>query len=100
MIVTFAIGTDPDEDEILVQNRVSAAISSLPPEVQLQGVTTKKQSTSILEYRRSCTSPDSRFDSLFLANYAVINVVDELRAFPALAMCRCSAPGNTPCAFG
>ena len=50
LIVTFAIGTDPDEDEILVQNRVAAAISSLPQEVQLQGVTTKKQSTSILEF--------------------------------------------------
>ena len=66
LVVTFAIGTDPDEDEILVQNRVSAAISSLPLEVQVQGVTTKKKSTSILEYV-GLTSPDGRFDSLFLA---------------------------------
>ena len=44
LTVTFAIGTSADEDEILVQNRVSAALSSLPAEVQLQGVTTKKQS--------------------------------------------------------
>ena len=78
LTVTFAIGTDPDEDEILVQNRVSAALSSLPQEVQLQGVTTKKKSTSILEFV-VLTSPDSRFDSLFLSNYAVINVQDELR---------------------
>ena len=42
LVITFAIGTDPDEDEILVQNRVSAAISSLPQHVQLQGVTTMK----------------------------------------------------------
>ena len=49
----------------------------LPAEVQLQGVTTKKQSTSILEFV-GLVSPDSRFDSLFLANYAVINVVNEL----------------------
>ena len=83
LIVTFAIGTNPDEDEILVQNRVSAAISSLPVEVQLQGVTTKKQSTSILEFV-GLTSPDSRFDSLFLANYAVINVQDELRRLPGV----------------
>src|SRR6201990_2403758 len=41
LVITFAIGTDPDEDEILVQNRVSAALSSLPLEVQVQGVTTK-----------------------------------------------------------
>jgi hydrophobic/amphiphilic exporter-1 (mainly G- bacteria), HAE1 family len=77
LTVTFAIGTSADEDEILVQNRVSAALSSLPAEVQLQGVTTKKQSTSILEFV-GLVSPDSRFDSLFLANYAVINVVNEL----------------------
>jgi len=83
LIVTFAIGTNPDEDEILVQNRVSAAISSLPPEVQLQGVTTKKQSTSILEFV-GLASPDRRFDSLFLSNYAVINVQDELRRLPGV----------------
>jgi hydrophobic/amphiphilic exporter-1 (mainly G- bacteria), HAE1 family len=77
LTVTFAIGTNADQDEILVQNRVSAAISSLPPEVQLQGVTTKKQSTSILEFV-ALRSPDSRFDSLFLSNYAVINVQNEL----------------------
>jgi hydrophobic/amphiphilic exporter-1 (mainly G- bacteria), HAE1 family len=77
LVVTFAIGTDPDEAEILVQNRVSAAISSLPQEVQVQGVTTAKKSTSILEYV-ALVSPDSRFDSLFLSNYAVINVHDEL----------------------
>ena len=83
LTVTFAIGTDPDEDEILVQNRVSAAISSLPQEVQLQGVTTKKKSTSILEFV-VLNSPDSRFDSLFLSNYAVINVQDELRRLPGI----------------
>jgi hydrophobic/amphiphilic exporter-1 (mainly G- bacteria), HAE1 family len=77
LVITFAIGTDPDEDEILVQNRVSAAISSLPLQVQVQGVTTKKKSTSILEYV-ALASPDGRFDSLFLSNYAVINVVNEL----------------------
>src|SRR5580700_850506 len=83
LTVTFAIGTDPDEDEILVQNRVSAALSSLPQEVQLQGVTTKKKSTSILEFV-VLTSPDSRFDFLFLSNYAVINVQDELRRLPGV----------------
>jgi len=77
LTVTFAIGTSADEDEILVQNRVSAALASLPAEVQLQGVTTKKQSTSILEFV-GLVSPDSRFNSLFLSNYAVINVVNEL----------------------
>ena len=71
-----------------------------PPEVQLQGVTTKKQSTSILEFV-GLVSPDSRFDSLFLSNYAVINVVERTRAPQrASATCRCSAPANTPCASG
>ena len=77
LTVTFAIGTNPDQDEILVQNRVSAALSSLPAEVQIQGVTTKKQSTSILEFV-GLRSPDGRFDSLFLSNYAVINIQNEL----------------------
>jgi len=78
LAVTFAIGTNPDLAQVLVQNRVAIAFSSLPQEVQLQGVTTKKQSTSILEFV-TLRSPDSRFDSLFLSNYAVINVQDELR---------------------
>ena len=77
LTVTFAIGTDPDKDQILVQNRVAAAISSLPLEVQVQGVTTAKKSTSILEFV-ALVSPDSRFDNLFLSNYAVINVQNEL----------------------
>src|ERR1700725_19331 len=44
LTVTFAIGTDPDKAQILVQNQVSAALSSLPPAVQSQGVTTLKKS--------------------------------------------------------
>ena len=83
LAVTFAIGTDPDKAQILVQNRVSAAQSSLPQEVQIQGVTTKKQSTSILEFV-GLVSPTSRFDSLFLSNYAVISVVDELSRIPGV----------------
>src|SRR5215472_7616691 len=77
LTVTFAIGTDPDMAQILVQNRVAIALASLPPPVQIQGVTTQKRSTSILEFV-SLVSPDSRFDSLFLSNYAVINVQNEL----------------------
>jgi hydrophobic/amphiphilic exporter-1 (mainly G- bacteria), HAE1 family len=83
LVVTFAIGTNPDEAEILVQNRVSAAISSLPQQVQVQGVTTAKKSTSILEFV-GLVSPDGRFDSLFLSNYAVINVVNELERLPGV----------------
>jgi hydrophobic/amphiphilic exporter-1 (mainly G- bacteria), HAE1 family len=77
LTVTFAIGTNPDQAQILVQNRVSAAQSSLPQEVQIQGVTTAKKSTSILEFV-TLTSPGGRYDSLFLSNYAVINLQNEI----------------------
>ena len=77
LTVTFAIGADADKAQILVQNQVSAALSSLPLAVQAQGVTTHKRSSSILEFI-ALVSPDSRFDSLFLSNYAVISVQNEL----------------------
>src|ERR1700752_40951 len=73
LTVTFAIGTDPNKAQILVQNQVSAAVSSLPLGVQAQGVTVTKRSSSFLEFI-ALVSPDSRFDSLFLSNYAVINL--------------------------
>jgi HAE1 family hydrophobic/amphiphilic exporter-1 len=77
LTVTFAIGTDPDQAQVLVQNRVAVAMSSLPQSVQVQGVTTQKKSTAILGFV-SLTSPDGRYDSLFLSNYAVINLQNEL----------------------
>jgi HAE1 family hydrophobic/amphiphilic exporter-1 len=77
LTVTFAIGTDPDFAQVLVQNRVAIAMSSLPQSVQVQGVTTQKKSTSILQFV-TLSSPDGRYDSLFLANYGVINLQNEL----------------------
>ncbi|MGQ3675952.1 efflux RND transporter permease subunit [Xanthobacter sp. TB0139] len=77
LVVTFAIGTDPNMAQVLVQNRVSIALASLPQAVQVQGVTVLQKGTSILEFV-SLTSPDNRFDSLFLNNYAVINIQNEL----------------------
>ena len=77
LTVTFAIGTDPDKAQILVQNQVSAAVASLPPAVQSQGVTVTKRASSFLEFI-VLVSPNGRFDSLFLSNYAVINVQNEL----------------------
>jgi HAE1 family hydrophobic/amphiphilic exporter-1 len=75
--VTFEVGTDLDFAQVLVQNRVATALASLPEEVSRQGVTTKKVSTAILLVI-SLTSPDDRFDSLFLSNYATISLKDEL----------------------
>src|SRR4029077_20325542 len=77
LTVTFKIGTDPDKAQILVQNQVSAAVASLPPAVQIQGVTVTKRASSFLEFI-VLDSPNGRFDSLFLSNYAVINVQNEL----------------------
>ncbi|MDY0040222.1 MAG: efflux RND transporter permease subunit, partial [Desulforhabdus sp.] len=75
LIVTFEVGTDLDFAQVLVQNRVAIANASLPPEVQQQGVTTKKVSTAILQVI-TLTSPDDRYDSLFMTNYALINLKD------------------------
>ena len=77
LTVTFAIGTDGDQAQVLVQNRVAIAMSSLPQAVQVQGVTTQKKSTAILQFV-TLSSPDGRHDSLFLSNYGVINVQNEL----------------------
>src|ERR1700683_1086379 len=67
LVVTFAIGTDPDKAQILVQNQVSAALASFPPAVQAQGVTTLKKSSSLLEFV-ALVSPESPLDSLYLSN--------------------------------
>src|SRR5690242_12813638 len=58
LTVTFAIGTDLNFAQVLVQNRVSSALSSLPQPVQVQGVTVQKRSTAILQIV-TLTSPDS-----------------------------------------
>src|SRR5580698_8348117 len=81
--VTFSIGTNLDNAQILVQNRVASALSQLPQAVQAQGVTVQKRSTSILLFV-TLTSPDGRYDSLYLANYATINLKDELARLPGV----------------
>jgi hydrophobic/amphiphilic exporter-1 (mainly G- bacteria), HAE1 family len=83
LIVTFDIGTDLNFAQVLVQNRVSAAMASLPQAVQVQGVTVQQKSTSILQIV-TLTSPDGRYDSLFLSNYATISLVPELSRVPGV----------------
>jgi HAE1 family hydrophobic/amphiphilic exporter-1 len=83
LIVTFKIGTDLNFAQVLVQNRVSAALSSLPDPVQKQGVTVQKQSTAILSFV-TLVSPEKKFDSLYLANYATIRLKDELARLPGV----------------
>ena len=77
LMVTFDVGTDLDMASILVQNRVTTAEPRLPEEVKRQGVTTKKKSTAIIQLI-SLTSPDGRFDDIYLSNYATLRLKDEL----------------------
>ncbi len=81
--VTFDISTDPDIDQVNVQNRVSQALSSLPTDVSQYGVTVR-QSTGSPMMLISLYSPNKSYDSLFLANYNNINVVDTLFRVPGV----------------
>ena len=83
MTITFAIGTDPDLAAINVNNRVQSALSQLPEEVRRQGVSVRKRSTSFLQIV-ALDSEDPRFDAVFISNYALLNVVDELRRVPGV----------------
>src|SRR5437763_1677864 len=83
LTVTFKIGTDLNFAQVLVQNRVSSALAQLPQVVQNQGVTVQKRSTSILLFV-TLTSPDAKYDSLYLSNYATINLRDELSRLPGV----------------
>jgi HAE1 family hydrophobic/amphiphilic exporter-1 len=83
LTVTFEIGTNLDFAQVLVQNKVSAALASLPPAVQAQGVVVEKKSTSILQII-ALTSPNGRFDSLYMSNYATINLINELARVPGV----------------
>ena len=73
MTVTFRPGTDPDEAAVKVQNRVAQAQARLPEDVRRQGVSTQKQSPTFLMVVH-LTSPDGKYDSLYLRNYARLHV--------------------------
>ncbi len=77
LTITFGVGTDLDQAQVLVQNRIALAEPQLPAEVRQQGITVKKQSTSILLVV-SLTSPTKAVDSLFLSNYATLRLRDEI----------------------
>ena len=83
LTVTFKIGIDLNIAQVLVQNRVSSALSSLPQAVQAQGVIVQKNSTAILQIV-TLTSPDARYDSLYLSNYATIRLKDEVARLPGV----------------
>ena len=77
LTVTFAIGTDVNIAQVLVQNRVTLALPQLPAQVQLEGVSTKKKSPDIL-FAINLISPDGRYDNLYMSNFATIQLRDEI----------------------
>lgn len=81
--VSFEVGSDADLAAVNVQNRVSQAMASLPEEVKSQGVTTEKQSTSMLLII-NVFSPNQTYDSLFLSNYTSINIKDAVGRLPGV----------------
>ena len=74
--VSFDVGTDPDMNTVLTQNRVSAASAKLPSSVTKMGVTTQKSLPNILML--VTLTSDGRYDKDFLGNYALINIKDQL----------------------
>ena len=81
--VTFKVGSDPDLAENQVQNRVQRALPRLPNEVRQIGVTTQKQSPN-LTLVVNLVSTDGRYDELYLRNYGVLNLKDDLRRLPGM----------------
>jgi hydrophobe/amphiphile efflux-1 (HAE1) family protein len=81
--VSFELGTNPDINTVNVNNRVQTALAQLPQEVQLEGLTVQKKSSSILQFVL-LYSENGKYDPLFITNYATINVIDELSRTPGV----------------
>jgi HAE1 family hydrophobic/amphiphilic exporter-1 len=84
LTVNFDVATDANVDQILAQLRVSQATSQLPADVNNYGVTVQKSTTAPLMLV-SLYSPNQTYDGVFLANYAYINLVDQLTRVPGIA---------------
>ena len=93
LTITFAVGTNIDMATVQVQNRVSIAQSSLPEPVVVQGVTVQKQSSNIVMFL-TMTSQDSVYNSLYLTNYAKLNLVDQLTRVPGVGAVNVMGAGD------
>jgi hypothetical protein len=93
LTVTFRIGTDIDRAQVQVQNRVAQALPRLPEDVRAIGVSTLKSTPAFLMVVH-LTSPDSRYDSLYLRNYATLNVRDLLARIPGVGDVRVFGAGD------
>ncbi|GGQ30643.1 multidrug efflux RND transporter permease subunit [Shewanella litoralis] len=93
LTVTFAIGTDVDLAQTQVQSRVERAKPRLPEEVQRLGIVTEKSSPDLTMVVH-LTSPDNRYDMLYLSNYAVLKVKDELARIEGVGAVRVFGAGD------
>ena len=92
LTVTFEVGTDIDMATVMVQNRVSVALNSLPEAVKQQGVTVQKKSSNIV--MMLTLGGDSIYDGLYLANYANLNLVDQLTRVPGVGAVNVMGAGD------
>src|ERR1700680_4015798 len=83
LTASFELGTDPDINTVNVNNRVQIALSSLPQDVQRQGVTVKKKSSALLGVI-AVYSPKHTHDPLFISNFVTINLLDSIKSTPGV----------------
>ncbi|MCW0352565.1 multidrug efflux RND transporter permease subunit OqxB [Pantoea ananatis] len=91
--VTFRPGTDPDQAQVQVQNRVAQAEARLPEDVRRLGITTQKMSPT-LTLVVHLFSPENTYDSLYLRNYATLKVKDELARLPGVGQIQIFGAGE------
>src|SRR3974390_3438475 len=83
LTASFELGTNPDINTVNVNNRVQIALSSLPPDVQRQGISVKKKSSALLGVI-AVYSPNHSHDPLFISNYVTINLLDQVKSTPGV----------------
>ena len=93
LTVTFALGTDLDNAQVQVQNRVAQALPRLPSEVQRIGVVTEKSTPDFIMVVH-LVSPDGRYDQLYLSNFANLRVKDELTRIPGVGSAQVFGAGE------
>ena len=81
LTISFALGSNPDIDTVNVNNRVQTALPQLPQEIQRQGLTVRKRSNSILQF---IGFTSDKHDTLYIANYMTLNVLDEISRVPGV----------------
>jgi hydrophobe/amphiphile efflux-1 (HAE1) family protein len=87
LTVSFLLGSDPDINTNAVNNRVQTALSQLPQQVQLQGLTVQKKSSAVLQFVMLYSETGEQ-DPLFITNYAVINILDVLSRTPGVGQAK------------